>query len=110
MAKHKDGDPRLDSIFAIKNGFAADPIAGAAAKREGVRAGVPDLCLPVPSGQYGALYIEMKTLTGKLSLSQKQWHSKLQKQGNSVLICQGSKEAALAIAEYLGIKNPFPTA
>lgn len=40
-------------------------------KRMGVKAGIPDLCLPVPMGVYSGLYIEMKYDTGRLEDSQK---------------------------------------
>lgn len=35
-------------------------------KQMGVKAGIPDLCLPVPMGMYNGLYIEMKYDTGRL--------------------------------------------
>ena len=52
--------PALRLLYAIPNGGARNKITAAILKREGVRAGVPDICLPVPSGAYHALYIELK--------------------------------------------------
>lgn len=47
-------------IFAIPNGGKRDAREAAHMKRQGVRAGVPDLCVPVARGGFHGLYIEMK--------------------------------------------------
>ena len=61
-------------IFAIPNGGRRGIIEATIMKKEGVLAGIPDLCIPVASFGYHALYIEMKTETGKLTESQKNIH------------------------------------
>ena len=53
-------------IFAIPNGGQRNAATGARLKAEGVVPGVPDLFIPA-----WGLFIEMKTLTGKVSLEQK---------------------------------------
>lgn len=52
--------PELELMYHIPNGGSRNPIEAANLKRQGVRSGVPDICLPVPRGKYSALYIEMK--------------------------------------------------
>ncbi len=52
-------EPLWGMLFAIPNGGDRDPRVGAKLKQEGVRRGVPDLCLPVPNGVFNGLYIEM---------------------------------------------------
>ena len=42
-------------------------------KKEGVKRGVPDICLPVSRGKYHGLYIEMKAGKNKPSKEQKEW-------------------------------------
>ena len=69
--------PELAYLFAIGGGGWRIRHVAAQMRREGVRAGVPDLCLPVQIRRaaadamgrglrcYGALWIEMKTATDR---------------------------------------------
>ena len=52
--------PELEWLYHIPNGGKRGKIEAARFKAMGVKAGVPDLCLPVPMGRYHGLYIEMK--------------------------------------------------
>lgn len=52
--------PEVDMLFHVPNGGSRDRREAARLKAQGVRAGVPDLCLPVPSGAYHGLFIELK--------------------------------------------------
>lgn len=71
-------------------------------KAQGVKAGVPDVCLPVPNGKYAALYIEMKrTKRWQLSDVQREWIAALNRAGNKAVVCKGWEEARDAIIEYL---------
>jgi len=89
-------------LFAIPN--AAQRSVGLAAfmKAEGLVAGVPDLFFAWPTAQYGGLFIEMKTGTGRLTESQKLVIPRLEAAGYKVVVARGWKEAAEAIKEYLG--------
>ena len=68
-------------------------------KQQGVKSGVPDLCLPVPRGQYHGLYIEMKTESGHTSDEQEWWGERLQAQGYVWRVCHGW-QAAVAVLEW----------
>jgi hypothetical protein len=70
-----------------------------------MKAGVPDLCLPVPRGQFGSLYIELKTLKGKTTLPQKEYLKLLNRFGNLAVVCFSSSDAINIITQYLGLKN-----
>ena len=70
-------------------------------KRQGVKRGVPDLCLPVPRGIYHGLYMEMKTETGKTSPEQDWWLTELAREGYAALICHGWENAKGALIWYL---------
>jgi hypothetical protein len=81
-------------------------------KDEGVRKGVPDLCLPVPmwgrytdDGQidwYHGLFIEMKKEKGgTVSKEQKEWIELLKKQGYRVEVCKGYEAAVKVLEDYL---------
>jgi hypothetical protein len=72
-------------------------------KREGVRAGVPDLHLPVARGVYHSLYIEMKTCAGRLSSSQREWRERLLSEGNAYVVCRTTDEGMLTLREYLSL-------
>ena len=94
--------PALGMLFAIKNEEkSGSAIAGARFKAAGVRAGVPDLFLAQPCGQYAGLFIEMKKRDGKVSDSQKIWHEKLRKNFYRVEVCWSWVEAKGVIESYL---------
>lgn len=94
--------PELQLMYHIVNEGKRSYQAGAELRKQGMRAGVPDVCLPVPRGNYGALYIEMKrTKGGKISEEQQWWIDKLNAAGNLAVICHGFDEAKNAILAYL---------
>ncbi|MCP4286499.1 MAG: VRR-NUC domain-containing protein [Gammaproteobacteria bacterium] len=99
--------PELDLLHAIPNGGHRHNAVAARMKAEGVRRGVPDLCLPVASGGYHGLYIEMKSRKGRLSSEQRQWGDALHAQGYCFQMCRSWREAATTIGDYLGINPRF---
>ena len=98
--------PALDLFYHIPNGGSRDKREAARMKGEGVRAGVPDLCLPVPNGTYSALYIELKSGTNTASKEQKEWIAKLNNAGNRAVVCRGWQAAVKEACEYLRIPAP----
>ena len=94
--------PELQLCFHIVNEGARSYRYGHELRKQGMKAGVPDVCLPVPRGGYGALYIEMKrTNGGRVSEAQKWWIDKLNAAGNLAVVCHGFDEAKDAILAYL---------
>ncbi len=93
--------PELALFHAIPNGGRRDAVTGRRLKEEGVKAGVPDLCLPVARGGYHGLYIEMKTLKGTVQATQKWWLEQLEKQGYLTEVCRSSEEAEGVLMAYL---------
>ncbi|MBS3932992.1 MAG: VRR-NUC domain-containing protein [Truepera sp.] len=76
-------------------------------KAEGVRPGVPDLCLPVPRGPYHGLYLELKRRRGgKLSLIQQTWLDRLTAQGYRTVVAKGASEAIRELERYLQGAEP----
>lgn len=68
----------------------------------GIKPGVPDICLPVQRGKYGALWIELKRRKGgTVSENQRAWLEKLSEYGHKAVVCKGWDEARAAIEEYL---------
>lgn len=94
--------PELALLYHIPNGGSRHKAEAARLRAEGVRAGVPDLCLPVPRGGFNGLYIELKRLRGgRLSEQQRAWLDALGKQGYAVAVCKGWEDAAETILRYL---------
>lgn len=113
--------PELSRLFAVHNQGHGDKIRGAQAKAEGVKAGVPDMVLPVPrkivrteppdlgivTGWYHGLFIELKrakakaTAAGTESDIQTDWRAYLTSQGYRCVVAVGWQEAVDAIKEYL---------
>lgn len=73
-------------------------------KREGVKSGVPDLCLAVARGGYHGLYIEMKRKGQTTSDNQKKWIAGLKVQGYEVSVAYSCEEAIEVIKSYLDKK------
>ena len=95
--------PELAALYAVPNAGKRSLRMGARMKAEGLRAGVPDLCLPVHRNGYGALYIELKVKGGKVSELQEIWISRLRYWGNRVEVCYGWDEARDVLVDYLNI-------
>ena len=94
-------DGRLP-YFAVPNGGNRNAITGAIMKREGVRAGVPDLLIMVPSSRSHGLAIEMKKVKGSTtSKEQKAWGVALRKMGYHWEVCKGHEQAIDSITKYL---------
>ena len=97
--------PELRLLHSIPNGGLRDARTAVTLQRTGVKPGVPDICLPVQRGGYGALYIELKRVKGGvLSANQKVWLDRLNKAGNRAVVCKGWEAARGTIMDYLGGK------
>ena len=89
-------------LFAVPNGCKRDALTGAKLKAEGVVAGVADLILLVPNRFYGALLVEMKTLTGRQSKSQKDWEQIITSEGDyKYVVCHSPDDFIREVDDYL---------
>ncbi len=93
--------PELKLIYHVPNGGSRNTLEAANLKRQGVKAGVPDLCLPVPMNGFHGLYIEMKYGKNKTTEKQEEWIKALQEQGYYAAVCYGAEEAEGLLAAYL---------
>ena len=101
-AKLMEGQyPELRLLHAIPNGGQRHVLVATKLKAEGVKAGVPDICLPVARGGYHGLYIEVKRSGGKPSLSQSGWIADLVEQGYRVAIINDAQTVKDLIITYL---------
>ena len=94
--------PELALMYHIPNGGKRSKAEAARFKAQGVKAGVPDVCLPVARGKYHGLYIELKRVKGgRVSAAQEEYIEALRKQGYKVTVCFGMEQARDVIVEYL---------
>lgn len=93
--------PELKLLFHIPNGGSRNTLEAANLKRQGVKAGVPDLFLPVAKGTYHGLFIEMKWGKNTVTDKQDEWLHDLTVQGYKAAVCYGADEAIEIITNYL---------
>ena len=91
-------------LFAVPNGGRRGKVEAGIMKAEGVYAGVADLLLLVPSGDFHGLAIEMKKPSGRQSESQKEWEKKVAAQGYAYVVCRGVDEFIDLVGNYLKLK------
>ena len=100
-------------MFAIPNGSNKSLTAQRNFKAEGLKAGVPDLMIPIANKYYHGLFIEMKRRAkslknGKKSIShtkvskeQEKWLDGLNNENYKAVVCYGADEAIEVISEYM---------
>lgn len=94
--------PELALMYHIPNGGSRSKSEAGRFRAEGVKAGVPDICLPVARGGYHGLYIELKRVKGgRVSTAQQGWIAALRDQGYCACVCKGWDDAAHIIKAYL---------
>jgi hypothetical protein len=101
-AAYKAGQwPELAFMFHIPNGGLRNKATAARLKATGVKAGVPDIFLPVTRGQYAGLFVEMKYGKNKPSPEQQRYMDMLEREGYAVAVCYGCEQAIETITAYL---------
>lgn len=76
-------------------------------KRMGVSAGFPDVEIPLPSGPYHGLYIEMKRQKGgRLTIEQEGWLNYLNGKGYMAVVANGFEKAKEIFNHYMSFTNP----
>ena len=94
--------PELDLLYHVPNGGSRRKSEAGRFKAEGVKPGVPDICLPVARNGIHGLYIELKRKKGgRTSPEQERWIRWLGGQGYLAVVCKGWEEAANLIERYL---------
>lgn len=93
--------PELRWMHHIPNGGFRNKAEAARLKRQGVKAGVADIFLPVPRGDRHGLYIEMKVGDNKPSKLQAEFLRFVEGQGFEVSVCYSTEQAICSIMSYL---------
>lgn len=100
---HRDEYPVLKLLHHIPNGGKRDKVEAKRLKQQGIKPGIPDLCLPAARGEYHGLYIEMKTENGRLTDEQKWCGEQLLEQGYFWEVCHGWESAVRVLEWYLSL-------
>lgn len=79
--------PVLDMLVHVPNEGKRSVRAGSELKRQGLKAGYPDLALNVARCGYHGLFIEMKRRGGRATDAQIGWLECLEHEGNAVALC-----------------------
>lgn len=93
--------PALRWLYAVPNGGKRSAVTAAILRLEGVRAGVPDLVLPVPVEPYHGLYLEMKHGRNRPTDKQREWLRGMAGMGHAVAVAYSYEEAREKIERYL---------
>lgn len=91
-------------IYHVPNGGHRHKMVAIKLKGQGVKAGVPDLVLPMARGGYFGLYLEFKATPpndAAVSASQHAWIRRLNDQGYMAIVCRGHFDAMEQIRAYL---------
>ena len=103
--------PELAELWHCPNGGHRNKVAAARLRREGVKAGIPDIFLLVPRNGFHGLAIELKAKGKKPTKSQEWWLERLGKNGYLAVVCHGFEDAKDLILTYLqGTMSPWLTA
>ncbi|HOD53480.1 MAG TPA: VRR-NUC domain-containing protein [Candidatus Cloacimonadota bacterium] len=101
--------PELATIFAIPNAGKRSPGAARYYLQEGLKTGLPDVCLPIRreigGKQYGALFIEFKSEHGKLTNNQQRMQQTLRLYGNMVVTVWSLASAVDVVGNYLASRD-----
>lgn len=93
--------PCLKLLYHVPNGGSRSRAEAGRFKSEGVKAGVPDLCLPAARHGYHGLYIEMKAMGGKAADKQTAWMNALAGEGYLCRVCYGADAAIRLLEKYV---------
>ena len=94
--------PELNLMFHIPNGGKRSKAEAGRFRAEGVKSGVPDICLPVARCGYHGLFIELKRQHGNTTTkNQNTWLADLREQGYATAVAYGWQQAAKIITDYM---------
>lgn len=99
--------PELALMYHVPNEGKRKQTTGQIMKAEGMKAGVPDICLPVARKGYNALYIEMKFGSNRTTKAQREYMAALQEAGNMAKVAYSAEQAREIIRNYLSRADGF---
>jgi hypothetical protein len=111
----RSGITELAWMFAVPNGGYRHPATAAHLKAEGVKAGAPDIILPIPrwgypnDSMYHGMFLELKRAdhSNKTTPEQDAWLAELTTLGYYAVVAYGCEEAIDHILCYLDGEAPL---
>ena len=91
----------LKYMFAIPNGGSRDVREAVNLKRQGVKRGVSDIFVPMPTQNYHGLFLELKVGKNKPTKEQIDFLKFVNSVGYCGVVCYGFEEAVTTIQNYL---------
>ena len=90
-------------FYHVPNGGYRTILEAVKLKRQGVKKGVPDICICSARKGHHGLYIELKRKNlGSVSISQAEWIKNLNSAGYLAFVAYGFDEAKKIVDEYFG--------
>lgn len=97
---NKNKYPGLETMYHVANEGLRSASTGRRLKREGLKSGVSDICVPVAKSGYSNLYIELKSGKNKATESQLKFISGINKYGGKALVVYEAENAIEVIQAY----------
>jgi len=97
--------PELEWMFAIPNGGHRKISVARRLKREGVKAGVLDVLIPIPRGNYIGMWIEMKFGKNKLTKEQAAFMEKMRDFGYHCAVAYVVDDAVKEVRNYMQMEK-----
>ena len=98
---HIQDYPELVTAYHIPNEGKRSRVGGANQVRQGLRRGMPDICLPAARMGWNSLYIELKAGRNTTTKDQEGMIMRLRQYKNLALVAREAAEACDLIMEYL---------
>jgi len=117
MAKHLEDDlqtdlfrwaeyhPKLEFMYAVPNGGKRNKREAVRLKKQGVKSGVYDICLPIARHGYHGLYLELKIGKNNLTDNQKRFKRYVEANGYRTETAYNLEEAINIICGYSQLKK-----
>jgi hypothetical protein len=96
--------PALAFVFAIPNAALRSKKERVRVLQEGLKAGAPDVCIPIPRHGFHGAWIENKSSIGKVNPNQKAFLEFLTGAGYKTTVCRSVDEQIAFIEWYLEIE------
>ncbi len=95
----------IELMYHIPNEGKRSNYTGGKMKKEGMKNGVSDVCLPLARGIYHGFYIEMKYGKNKLTDEQLLFLKGVKKQGYATAVCYTAEEAIRKLKLYFQLNE-----
>ena len=97
---NKNKYPGIETMYHIANEGKRSASNGSRLKREGMKSGVSDICVPVAKSGYNNLYIELKSGKNKATKEQLNFINLINKYGGKALVVYEADNAIEVIKAY----------